>query len=211
MTSIVRKPWGREYLAFSNGCVAIWVLEIGRGEATSLHAHPGKNTAFIALRGEFEIELIRGMPLYLRALNKVNIFRGRFHRVRALTAGTVLLEVESPDDKRNIVRLEDQYGRAGAPIEEATEPTNESCLWLGGKATERPFAGCMLKTISPWHSNELCGLSVEEICVTLFGGLEHGLLPPGDAVDGKTLARIAQRFPMAPGSAFLWIKKIKEK
>lgn len=207
----VIKPWGREYLAFRNDDVAIWVLEIFSTLATSLHCHPRKNTALIVLRGEVELSFIRGVPRRMVGLDKINVFRGRFHQTRAISPGTAtLLEIEAPDDKRDIVRLRDDHGRAGKEIEgaEAEEPRLDGDLWLGGRPMEIPLAGCMLRTVSPWRTHEILGMSESEVAVTLHGGLERGLLPPGDAVDGATLDLMASNFPMLPGSSFLMIRRI---
>src|SRR4051794_580973 len=48
---IVRKPWGYEYLLFSNDSVAVWVLYIKAGEETSMHCHARKKTSLIVLDG----------------------------------------------------------------------------------------------------------------------------------------------------------------
>lgn len=207
---IVRKPWGREYLCYRNAEVAIWVLEIDHLAATSLHCHPKKNTALIVLRGEIELSLIRGAPKRFTGLDKINIFRGRFHRTRAVSDGVVLLEVETPDDKRDLVRLEDSYGRARLPIEKATEPQNLDCLQIENKhLTVQQFAGCGLYIIGVSSSGQLLDYDERVIFVTLSGGLEHGLLPPGDAVDGATMGRFAQAFAPLLGTSFLQIWKAK--
>jgi len=199
---IVRKPWGREYCAYRNAQVAIWVLEIEKGKATSFHAHPHKSTAFVVLRGSITKHLLRGAPIVLNPLDKINVFRGRFHRQRALTDGVVLLEIESPDDKRDIVRLEDDYGRADQPIEEPTELLTEDCLCLP------------LDEISPRISFAERTLQLSrcpyaprqnEVIVSLHGGFENGLLLPGEAIDGESFTRLAGRFSIRQDSLFLWI------
>ena len=210
MNHIVRKPWGQEYKCFSNEHVAIWVLEINKGEATSLHCHPNKNTALILLRGVVELSFIRDtIPHRFRGLDKINIFRGRFHRTRAVSDGVVLLEVEAPDDKRDIVRLEDDYGRADNPIEDATEPLNDTCLQITGVdfTTFAEFADCTLWVRYASPVSEFPEQSGQHIYVTLSGGLEQGLVPPGDAIDGITLSRLTRDFKPVPGTSFLHIWK----
>lgn len=201
---IVRKPWGREYCAYRNEHVAIWVLEIRRGEQTSLHAHPRKNTALIVLRGAIEVAFIRGMNTSLAALDKINIFRGRFHRTLAMT-DAVLLEIETPDDKPDLVRLEDDYDRASAPIEEATEPWTPDCLQLE-EPTAKIFAGCIL-TCGRFNKDALMSQGEETIFVAIYGGLVNGLLPPGDAIDGATMRRLVGAFEVLPSSLFLRIRQ----
>ncbi len=213
---IVRKPWGAEYLAFRNEHMAIWVLEIEKGKATSLHCHPRKNTALIILQGIVEVSFIRDtVPHRFRGLDKVNIFQGRFHRTRAVSDDVVLLEVESPDDKRDIVRLEDDYGRANSPIEEATEPLKLDCLQiietdLIGDRFCTHFSGCLISILRASDTTRAMGPQRLDgnIYVTLSGGLEHGLVPPGDAIDGVTLSRLTQSFKPVPGTSFLHIWKL---
>jgi len=213
MMSIILKPWGREYLCYRNEEVAIWLLEIKKGASTSLHAHPKKNTALIVLHGSAELSFIRGEPRILTGLDKINIFRGRFHRTTALgypsrqANSVILLEVEAPDDKRDLVRLDDVYGRAGTPIEEATEPKDLSCLEIADNRETWVFAKCLLKIIHPISFEALSWQAASTIFVTLRGGLERGLVPPGDAIDGITMERLVRTFPPIPGSAFLQIWK----
>lgn len=206
---IIEKPWGHEYLCFRNENVAIWVLNINKGHSTSLHCHPNKNTALIVLSGEIELSFIRDTaPHRLFGLNKLNIFRGRFHQTRALTDNVVLLEVEAPDNKRDILRLEDSYGRQKEPIEEATKPLDDGCLQIHNGYTSAivvyEFAGCFLGIVDPPSS---VGAS-DCVFVTLTGGLSHGLVPPGDAIDGDTLHRFMKEFPPLPNTTFLKIRRL---
>ncbi len=206
---IVLKPWGREYLAYRNEEVAIWVLEIEKGKATSLHCHPKKNTALIILRGEIELSFIRdATPHRFFGLDKINIFRGRFHRTRAVSEGVVLLEVEAPDDKRDIVRLEDDYGRAADPIEDATLPLSKDCLQLIDHGRLKQFADCSLSIISMSTKYEIQQERGQHVFVTLGGSLERGLVPAGDAIDGATLSRFTRAFKPVFGTTFLHIWKL---
>ena len=205
---IVIKPWGFEYKCFSNDEVAIWVLEIDKGKATSLHCHPRKNTALIILQGVIELSFIRdATPHRFRGLDKINIFRGRFHRTKAVSDGVVLLEVEAPDDKRDIVRLEDDYNRVADPIEEATIPLDNSCLQIQDSLFGNHYANCLMEIIHP--KTTIPQTTGQHVFVTLSGGLEHGLVPVGDAIDGLTFARFTQSFKPVPGTSFLHIWKMQ--
>ena len=105
---IVKKPWGSEYLCYRNGDVAIWFLNIRKGEKT-MHCHPTKNTGLAVLQGEIELSFIRNKML-LTGLDKIHIFRARFHSSAAIS-DAFLFEVESPEDKEDLIRLDDNYGR----------------------------------------------------------------------------------------------------
>lgn len=210
MNQIVIKPWGREYCVYRNEHVAIWVLEITKGAQTSLHAHPHKSTAFVVLRGEIEKHLLRG-TIRMRSLDKINVFKGRFHRQRALTDGVVLLEIESPDIKSDIVRLEDSYGREGLPIETPTQPMASDCLQLAYVDGVQRFAGCRLQfvlgfqlaTNQRWTVN-----TARSVWVTLYGGLQNELVTPGEAIDGESFTRLLRRFRPMPESMFLRITRL---
>ena len=206
MTGLIRKPWGHEYCAYRNEHVAIWVLHITKGERTSLHAHPNKNTALIILRGTVELEFIRGRHRVMTGLDKINIFRGRFHRTRAVT-DAVLLEVEAPGDKGDIVRLDDDYGRAALPLETGTEPIDEHCLRISESGCHHDFAACGLMVSRPSNGFDLPLNFGTTLIITLRGGLRGGLLPPGDAVDAISFIRMASKFSPIPGSQFLQIWK----
>ena len=39
---VVKKPWGYEYLIFSNEEIAVWILYLKAGAQTSMHCHPSK-------------------------------------------------------------------------------------------------------------------------------------------------------------------------
>lgn len=202
---VVRKPWGYEYPCHRNGALAIWTLHIAPGRATSLHCHARKNTALIVLDGVVELSFIRGVPLRLTGLDKLNVFRGRFHRIRAAKGWATLLEVEAPDDKRDLVRLEDDHGRAGQPIEGATEPRDHSYLLINDAGGQQNFAECSLRVVRPRTCEDLSAYRAEHVLVTLRGGLAQGLLPPGDAVDGESLARMAASLAPLPSTEMLLI------
>ena len=90
---VVNKPWGHEYLCYRNGDVAIWFLKIRQGERTSMHCHPTKNTGLVVLEGEIELSFIRN-KMSLVGLDKIHIFRARFHSSAAIS-NAFLFEVES--------------------------------------------------------------------------------------------------------------------
>jgi len=123
--AIVKKPWGYEYLAFENEYVAIWVLQIIRKRKTSMHCHPRKKTGLILLSGTATFRHQNG-SIELQALDGVVIDKGTFHMTEATSSlpmvpvsenGIWILEIESPPLKTDLVRIGDEYGRAGASYE----------------------------------------------------------------------------------------------
>lgn len=115
--SVVPKPWGHEYLMYRNPGVEVWHLYLKKGEATSLHCHPNKKTALILLSGTAQLTDLKGERT-LSALGGVIIDAGAFHKTRALSAeGIHVIEVETPPDKNDLIRLKDEYGRVGKGYE----------------------------------------------------------------------------------------------
>jgi len=108
---VIRKPWGFEYLAFENEHVAIWILHINKNHMTSLHCHPSKMTGLIVINGEILINFLNGTTDILRPLSNQMIYPGRFHQSHALSDNVVLLEIETPVNKNDIIRIRDNYGR----------------------------------------------------------------------------------------------------
>jgi len=110
-TVVVRKPWGYEYLMFQNSSVAVWILYIKLGDQTSLHCHPTKKTSLIVLSGKAECSLMNSSEV-LSPGQGLLIGKGVFHRTRAVSDdGIYVMEVESPVNKRDLVRCLDDYGR----------------------------------------------------------------------------------------------------
>ena len=108
---IVDKPWGYEYLMFQNELVGVWYLHIRQGERTSMHCHPRKKTSLILLEGEGELSFLND-TMKLKPLSRTIIRPGLFHSTQAFSPkGIAMIEIETPPDKGNLVRLEDEYGR----------------------------------------------------------------------------------------------------
>ena len=105
----VEKPWGgEEELHLTSDC-SVWRLWIELGHETSMHCHPQKNTVLIVEMGEIELWTLNGMNR-LCAGQSALIEKGVFHRIKS-GFGARVLELEWPPNRRDLVRLEDRYGR----------------------------------------------------------------------------------------------------
>ena len=93
VNSIVKKPWGYEYLAYENDEVGLWFLNIKRNQSTSMHCHPTKTTGLVVLDGIAELSFLSDKRI-LQGLDKVMIRRGLFHQTKALSEHLLLLEIE---------------------------------------------------------------------------------------------------------------------
>ena len=216
---IVRKPWGHEYLCYRNEVLAIWFLHIECGKKTSLHCHPNKHTGFVVLDGLVRLRFLRG-ELELIGLDKIHIFRARFHSTEALSEnGAYILEIETPEDKHDLVRLEDAYGRKGKSYEGVSQhiakPTD--ALWIPEPSSPvnklQEIHGCNIDHFVVTQSGDLLNYSESDIFVVARGGLTAGeglqILWPGDVVDGLVLKRLAHEFSVVPNTTFLHITKTR--
>jgi len=106
---VVPKPWGGEFLFFEDSHIAAWFLSIDKGHSTSMHCHPNKRTVLIILSG-----IALGRTLHGSSVlhpGKIVIYEpGVFHSTKGITQ-IEMAEIESPNKKDDLLRLEDQYGR----------------------------------------------------------------------------------------------------
>jgi mannose-6-phosphate isomerase-like protein (cupin superfamily) len=190
-TVIVRKPWGYEYLAYQNAHVAMWVLHIRAGERTSLHCHPTKSTGLVVVSGTAEINFIADSRT-VTAPGKQMIRRGLFHQTHAIT-DTIMLEIETPVDKDDLVRLKDNYGRTAAGYEgsEFELPKSDECLWINEPSTgmihHYELGQCHLAVESVTDIHTLNNKNDSDLLMFLKGGLSktvngrnHLVTAPGD-------------------------------
>ncbi|MBI2118324.1 MAG: hypothetical protein HYT97_01705 [Elusimicrobia bacterium] len=216
---IVNKPWGREYLMYENGTVGIWFLHIEKDARTSMHCHPHKKTGLILLSGEAVLSFLNDSTR-LKPISKMMIREGLFHSTQAVSEGGVsIIEVETPCDKTNLVRLDDEYGREEKPYEgkDSIVPMTKDCLTMNHPKEGRPekysLSGCILSAEKITEIKALRERPAGEIVTVLDGGLysktDEPVLNPGDVVSSDTLHRLAERFYCPKGISILSIKKEK--
>ena len=106
----VPKPWGHETWYASGRHYAGKILEIKRGHRLSLQYHRVKHETIYVLKGRFVLRLGEKDHVIGPGI-AVEIRPGTKHRFEARFGSVTLLEVSTPQ-LRDIVRLEDDYGRA---------------------------------------------------------------------------------------------------
>ncbi len=122
---VVNKPWGYEYLMYENDKVAVWVLYLKKGYNTSMHCHPKKKTSLIALSGQVLVSFLNE-KCELNNLDAVMIDRGVFHSSETISSdGAMIMEIETPPEKADLVRLTDKYGRENNGYENSAFISNE--------------------------------------------------------------------------------------
>ena len=112
--SRVDKPWGYELRFVRTERYAGKLLFIRAGHQLSLQYHEHKDEAFLVAEGQLELVLGRGAEQRVERLgpgDSRRITPGTVHRFRAVT-DCKLFEVSTPE-LEDVVRIEDDFGRAG--------------------------------------------------------------------------------------------------
>jgi quercetin dioxygenase-like cupin family protein len=139
---LIRKPWGREYRIYDDALIDVWMLELHAGASTSMHCHPRKYTVLLCVSGHGETLTGSGRRIAVGPGSVLSIEQGAAHCSHART-GMTLIEVETPRDKLDLVRLEDGNGRRRTDYEDAAhmgllDPLLEPVPFGAPKARVRP-------------------------------------------------------------------------
>tara|TARA_Y100000590_G_C15426348_1_gene903384 strand:- start:102 stop:860 length:759 start_codon:yes stop_codon:yes gene_type:complete len=121
------KPWGYEFLIFSNKYISIIILCLDPYGSTSFHCHPEKNTSITVLQGGTKVTLSNSF-LFLKKNHSVDLGKGIFHKSSNLSNfKTILMEIETPTLKEDLLRFDDDYGRrlSGYNISDYKKLTNK--------------------------------------------------------------------------------------
>jgi mannose-6-phosphate isomerase-like protein (cupin superfamily) len=117
LNEVIPKPWGYEYRAYVDDFFDFWALHIDAPHGTSMHVHPRKLTYLICLGGQGVTRGLNG-EVPIEAGTMVRIARGAFHGTRNTGDEPLeLIEVEVPRNKFDLLRLQDDYNRAGTGYE----------------------------------------------------------------------------------------------
>ena len=200
---VVLKPWGYEYLIFENEFVATWFLHIKSGHSTSMHCHPQKKTSLILLSGNALCNTFEKRN-YLNGLDAIIFENTVFHSTKALSSGGIdLIEIETPPDKTDLVRLNDKYGRQKEGYEGLAEMRSNNLDEFDYFYFDTPKAGeTFYHHSKSYHimlekhnsSNELPLKIKNEALYSLFKGQLSDdklnvVLDIGDTVRGADLSR----------------------
>ncbi|MFE4059313.1 cupin domain-containing protein [Streptomyces sp. NPDC059096] len=124
LDEVIPKPWGYEYRAFVDEFFDFWALHIDAPHSTSVHVHPRKLTYLLCLGGQGVTTGLGGVSIPIRQGSVVRIAPGAFHGTRnAGDEPLELIEVESPRNKFDLMRLKDDYNRAGTAYESTSLET----------------------------------------------------------------------------------------
>jgi D-beta-D-heptose 7-phosphate kinase/D-beta-D-heptose 1-phosphate adenosyltransferase len=110
------KPWGKEYLAYQNRQIGIWILHVNKDQETSLHCHFKKDTILLPLYGCFRINLYNSFHI-LNLFESLYLPRNTFHGIHSYVDDGILMEIEiytehiEYTDKNDLLRIRDIYNR----------------------------------------------------------------------------------------------------
>lgn len=219
---VVKKPWGYEYLIFSNETIAVWILYIKTGAQTSMHCHPRKKTALVVLEGKVNCSTI-SESLDRSAGEGLLIDKGVFHQTATISeGGAFVMEIETPVNKRDLARLKDKYGREGKAYETEdqhslnTQNYNHISFQSPGiqHNLKKRFGQCSLtfkKMTDEKILDEILGLNEEDVICPLKGRLfspsNHSVIGVGDTITIKALKQF-ERLRVDQDTEILIIKKI---
>ena len=213
----VIKPWGSEYTIYKNLVSSTKLLKIEKNKSTSLHCHPIKKTGFILIEGTVDVNLGFYNKKTLNSISRLMIRPGLFHATRNNHSKTaVILEIETPINKDDLVRFKDEYGRENKPYEGKNFMQN---LSSDDPIFEEPEINHTKKykvgnvTIILEKINDINALKNKDNSTTfaiLDGGLESKnnllVLSPGDIVSGETINKLSEVFNIQNYITYLSIK-----
>ena len=143
---------------------------------------------------------------------------GLFHSTKALSNGGIqLLELETPVDKKDLVRYSDGYGREGKPIEgnEAFVELKTDAMKFNepeiGKKQNYEIGSTIVSLEKHTNLDKLKFKNKETIIAVIGGGLSTKdgkfVLSPGDIVNTSTIEKLAEVFEVANYISYLVIDK----
>ena len=194
---VVNKPWGYEYLMFGNEEVSIWMLHIKKGHSTSIHCHPNKKTSLMIILGEAICSTLNEKFL-LKEKDGLIFDKGVFHTTEAVSEnGAFIIEIETPSNKMDLVRLKDKYNRETQPYTAKKNITskiyNYHYLYLKNKKNSTNLFGKYRFLVRRFNPDEKFFRDIEETeadtAILLSGEIQTSkeLLTTGDITEIKKL------------------------
>lgn len=109
---LVKKPWGGEEWFAVNDKVTVKILGVNPNKKLSLQKHKNRSEFWKFLNGEGKVTIGK-KTMKVKAGDEIFIKKGQLHRIESFSKGVKFLEVAfGKYDSKDIVRIEDDYGRA---------------------------------------------------------------------------------------------------
>lgn len=219
---LIKKPWGEEHVVYRDKkklCVTL--LKIKKNHSTSLHCHPNKKTGFIVVNGEANIQLgLWKKDTYnFKAPSKLMIRTGLFHSIKSKSKPyLVALEFETPVDKKDLVRFNDNYGRKFKNYEgkkNAFKIDSKDIIFnkpLEKKKNIFKFKDVILEVITLRNLKEIKKFKMDNIFAVIKGNICNksgkNILSSGDIIKTGTLKKLSTRFKIKKYLTLLRVYKI---
>ena len=211
----VDKPWGYEFRIILGPSLTLTYLTIFVNSQTSLHCHPRKTTSLTAIAGRGRINFLKD-GIDFSAGTSFMVRNGLFHQISNVGINNlIVLEFENPSDARDLVRLEDDYGRRLESYEDKSDLNNISeaeedfffQITHGGAWSNHETE---IDVIEP--TSKIVTFENEAVYAVLEGGLRDKLsnsliLREGDCTTNLTIRRLINHFDWDSGTRLLQIKK----
>ena len=118
---VVKKPWGYEYASYLGQKSSIWNLHMDKNQGTSFHCHPKKTSLIAPLSKEMVCSTLDN-DYYLEVGDCIILGKGVFHRLTTVSnQKAIIMEIETPPIKTDLVRTSDAYGRERKAYESTSE------------------------------------------------------------------------------------------
>ncbi|MDB9934058.1 thiamine pyrophosphate-binding protein, partial [Candidatus Thioglobus sp.] len=189
---------------------------------TSMHCHPGKKTSLVVLEGKVSCSNIT-KTLDRSAGEGLLIEKGVFHQTTTISkTGAFVMEIETPVNKRDLVRLKDKYGREGKGYETEDQHSfntqNYNYISLQNLDIQynlkKHFGQCSMvfkKLTDEKILDEILELNPTDIICILEGKLlrlsNQSVIDVGDTMTVKTLKKFG-RLHASRNTEILIIKKV---
>lgn len=122
LNEVVEKPWGYEYRIYCDSMFDAWCLHIRTGHKTSMHCHLQKDTVLLCLSGRGETKFLNNKREVVNAGESVYLNKGVFHQTFSTgDEDLILIEIENPRDKLDLLRYKDSYDRQSKAYEKESK------------------------------------------------------------------------------------------
>jgi protease I len=167
---VIKKPWGYEYKFYSNNNVALWLLKINKNQQTSLHCHPEKITFLLCLQGKINVNFLSDSK-ELKSNEKISIRNKLFHSSKSLEDDTYVLEIETPNNKTDLVRMNDNYGREDDMYESQTIDIKDEHIKYSDLKSDEKFLDYNFKIIDLKNLDDINLFDNNAIGIFVKGGV----------------------------------------
>lgn len=220
---VVIKPWGKEHIIYRNSDkLSVTFLNIDYKKSTSLHCHSKKKTGFVLLSGKASIQLglwKNNFKIY-KAPSKLMIRNRLFHSIKCLSKkGISLIEIETPSEKKDLVRFKDYYGREKKPYEgsrftKKISKDDISFKKINKKNNQKYVFDNKVELSLENHKNfkKINKEKIKTIFAIIKGKIvdkkNYSVLSLGDIIRTGTLKKLSEVFKIKKQLTVLKIKKI---